>query len=440
MTRYIEIAQSEFVHLVRSPFKTISLILFGAAVIYGCQNGYDLFKTHSNEIISIQANNDKSIANMILQYEEIEQGTIDKPRRDPTIPYWAVWNTPSHAFKYPSPMMVFSLGQSEQYGYYKRVTNWSTIFDSDLAEEIANPERMAIGTLDLNFVLIYLTPILIIILLFNIGGLEKDLRFDNLIYLNNISKERWLLARFSFYYLLTVLLIFMLITPYALFSGVLQSASLEFFNLLLIISLYLLIWFTTFFFINVSGNGSSDHALKMISVWLVFCIIIPGAIHQISSLKYPTNYMTDYLDVSRDQSNKIFELPSETLREELLKAFPSLQTTLYATDTSMNKAIINRSLSGLVNILNKDVARTIEWSSEKKNKFIKSYSRLNPVIYFQNEINALTDTDYYAYKKYRSDIQEMIDIKINLILEDTWNKVTVDKEKYIQYVESFKKL
>ena len=232
----------------------------------------------------------------------------------------------------------------------------------------------------------------------------------------------------------------MLITPYALFSGVLQSASLEFFHLLLIISLYLLIWFITFFFINVSGNGSSDHALKMISVWLVFCIIIPGAIHQISSLKYPTNYMTDYLDVSRDQSNKIFGLPSETLREELLKAFPSLQTTLYATDTSMNKAIINRSLSGLVNILNKDVARTIEWSSEKKNKFIKSYSRLNPVIYFQNEINALTDTDYYAYKKYRSDIQEMIDIKINLILEDTWNKVTVDKEKYIQYVESFKKL
>ena len=46
MTRYIEIARSEFVHLVRSPFKTISLTLFGLAVIYGCQNGYGLFKAH----------------------------------------------------------------------------------------------------------------------------------------------------------------------------------------------------------------------------------------------------------------------------------------------------------------------------------------------------------------------------------------------------------
>ena len=62
--------------------------------------------------------------------------------------------------------MVFSLGQSEQYGYYKRVTNWSTIFDSDLAEEIANPERMAIGTLDLNFVLIYLILYYILFLFF----------------------------------------------------------------------------------------------------------------------------------------------------------------------------------------------------------------------------------------------------------------------------------
>ena len=33
-------------------------------------------------------------------------------------------------------MMTFSLGQAEQYGYYKRVTNWSTTYDSDLAEEI----------------------------------------------------------------------------------------------------------------------------------------------------------------------------------------------------------------------------------------------------------------------------------------------------------------
>ena len=110
--------------------------------------------------------------------------------------------------------MVFSLGQSEQYGYYKRVTNWSSTFDSDLAEEIANPERLAIGTLDFNFVFTYLSPILIIILLFNIGGLERDLKFENLIYLQSISKRSLLFLRFLFYFVLVVLILFILLFFY----------------------------------------------------------------------------------------------------------------------------------------------------------------------------------------------------------------------------------
>jgi ABC-2 type transport system permease protein len=160
MKKYIQIIRSEYIHLIRSPFKTLSLSLFVLAILYSCQNGYALFKKHNIEITNIVANNEDSIAKMLDQYEEIENGTQEKTRRDPTTPYWAIWNTPSYAFKYPSPMMVFSLGQAEQYGYYKKITNWSTTFDSDMAEEIANPERLAIGTLDFNFVFIYLFPII----------------------------------------------------------------------------------------------------------------------------------------------------------------------------------------------------------------------------------------------------------------------------------------
>ena len=438
MKIYMTIVQSEFAHFKRSPFKVISLILFLMAIVYGCQNGYDLLKRHDAEIMSIKSINEDSINKAIIQFEEIEKGTIDKPRRDPTVPYWAIWSTPSYAFKYPSPMMVFSLGQSEQYGYYKRVTNWSTIFDSDLAEEIANPERIAIGTLDFNFVLLYLSPILMIILLFNIGGLEKDLKFDQLIYLNNITKKDWLLSRFTFYYLIIFCSIFCLMVPYALASQVFQYEMSQFFNLIILISLYILLWTALFYFINFFGKGSSDQAIKMISIWLTFCIIIPGAIHQISSLKYPTNYMTDYLDVSREQESEIFKLPADTSRIKLLENFPRLKNTLYAADTSINKSIINRSLSGLVNILNKNVGYKIENSNEEKNEFINKFSMVNPIVFFQNKVNQITKTDYYAYKSYRSDIQEMIDKKINLILDDTWDKIVVDKERYVQYVESFK--
>ena len=74
---------------------------------------------------------------------------------------------------------------------------------------------------------------------------------------------------------------------------------------------------------------------------------------------------------------------------------------------------------------------------KNKNKFIKKLNIINPVTAFQNHINALASTDYYAYLHFRNHIQSIIDKKIRLILEDTWNKVLVSKDTYIEYVNKF---
>ena len=147
--------------------------------------------------------------------------------------------------------------------------------------------------------------------------------------------------------------------------------------------------------------------------------------------------MTDFIDASRDQSDDVFDLPTDSLQIKLLQAFPKLEKTLYAADSVVNKSIINRSLSGLINNLNKNVVGKIEMNNSQKNKLIKKFNLINPVVFFQNQINALTGTDYYAYLSYRNSIQAIIDKKIDLIITETWNKVEVDKEIYSNYVNSF---
>ncbi len=439
MSRFFAITIFELRHFLRSPFKIISLALFIAAGIYACQNGYSLYRIHSSEIRAIKTNNEDYVNKMISQYEEIEKGTEKaRSRRDPTDPYWAIWNVPSYVFKYPSKLMPFSIGQAEQYGYYKRISNWSTIFDSDMAEEIANPERLAIGTLDFSFVFIYLTPIIIIIMLFNIGGLEKDLNFDRLIYVSNISKSQWLIARFAFYFILLCLLIIIVMLPYSFLIEVFKTEGIAFVKLLLIKLGYIFFWFLIFFIINYYGKGSPDQSLKMISVWLLFCIIIPGGVHQLTSLKYPTNYMTDYLDVRRNNNNNFFAFPDQSLRDTLISSFPYLENTVHASDSIPIKPILNKSVSALVNALNKNASNKIKISDEQRNQFIINSYAINPVTYFQNQINHQTKTDYYAFENYKNRIQSMIDEKIDLILNDCWNKEIVDKQKYIFYVESLK--
>ena len=118
--------------------------------------------------------------------------------------------------------------------------------------------------------------------------------------------------------------------------------------------------------------------------------------------------------------------------------YPNLKNTKHALDSIVNERIVNRSISALVNLLNKNVINDIEESNEQKNKFIQSSFILNPVIFFQNKLNHIAQTDYYAYKRYRNRIQELIDKKINLIIFDIWNGVIVDKNYYIKYIENLK--
>lgn len=435
MKQLFSIIQFEFRHFTRSPFKIASLILFIGSAVYGLQNGYTLLDRQNAEIETIQAKNKETIAEVTGWYDAGKKGPDDKPWIDVTTPMRAIWYAPASVLKVPSPLMPFSIGQAEQFGYYKQVTNGSSTFDADLAEEIANPERLAIGTLDFSFVILYLLPVLAIILLFNIGGLERDLGFDQLIKVNHSSSRKWLLARFGFYFLLITGSLLILMLVYAVRANALSGT---FILLYLLIVLYTLLWFAAFYFINLKGKGSANQAIKMASLWLLFCVIIPGGVHQLGSLKYPGNYMTDYLDASRDETYKLYDLSADTVKQRLLAAYPDLTETQYAKDTVANKGIIGNSESGLINKLMKEAAITVENSNEDKNRFIRNTSWFNPVSWFQNRINALCGTDYYAYRRYRTDIQAVIDKKVELLLHDSWNKETVDKKRFLEYVNAFK--
>lgn len=438
MKDFISILQYEFRHFARSSFKTVSLVLFVAAAVYGLQNGYDLFRKQQVEIAGIQAENDEKTNEVANQLEKGEISPEGAPWINLTTPFWAIWKAPTTAVKPPSPLMPYAIGQAEQFGYYKSVTTWSSTFDSDLAEEIANPERLTTGTLDFSFAVLYLLPILAIILLFNIGGLEKDLRFDQLVQVNNRSRKKWLLARFAFYFLLLIGVLLLLMLPYAAITGALKDEFSAFMELVSYTVFYVLIWFVIFYFVNLSKRGSASQALKMVAVWLLLCIVLPGSIHQVASLKYPTSYMTDYIDANRDETYKLWDLPTDSIRSRLLVLYPELSKTKQGKDALTNEEIINDSSSGLVNELMKNTARTIESRNERKNRFIRSTYVFNPVGFFQNKLNAVARSDYYAYSQFRADIQSMIDRKVHTLLFDSWNEETVTKERYLQYVKHFK--
>ena len=54
--------------------------------------------------------------------------------------------------------MPLGIGQSQQYGFYKKINRWSSTYDDDIVEEISNYERLINGNIDFSFLVIFSSP------------------------------------------------------------------------------------------------------------------------------------------------------------------------------------------------------------------------------------------------------------------------------------------
>ena len=431
----IDIISFEFKHFYRSRAKIFSYIFFMVLCVVSIYNGFEMMQKQLNTIKEIKQNQHEQILEKIGWFDQGISGPVDKPWIDIHEPYWSVRSTPTYMIKEPSSLFPLGIGQSEQFGFYKKVNRWSSTYDSDMVEEISNYERLINGNIDFSFLIIFLLPILMIILTYNINGLEKDLKFYKLILSQNRRINNLLINRLLFYVLLIIFSIDILIISVALINYSFLSNMFDVLKLVLIANTYVLAFASFFYFINKKGQSSSSIAFRMISVWLVFCVIIPGSVHQYTSYKYPVNYMTDFLDVNRKQTYEVFKLSNTDLYYILIDLHRDLIDTKKSQEKILDSKLIRRSISTIVNQMNISAANLIEEQNNDKNKIIRSSYFFNPVTYTQNLWNSITETDYNSYRKFRLNIQNSIDKRNDLIIYDSWNDYKVDKDKYMLYLK-----
>jgi len=432
--RYLNVFLFEFHHFRKNISKVITYLIFVLACVYSIYNGFNLYNKQINTISHIE-NEQKNEINKVLGWfdNDLTQQKVD----------WAFKYIPLYTIKNPSPLLPLGIGQAEQYSYYKEIGKWSSTFDADMMEEISNPERLVNGSIDFSFLIIFLLPILLIILTYNIGGLEKDLIFDKLITIQSSSFYKWVLFRFIFYLFLLLLTVIFLIISVVLINDVQSLFNKSIYDLIFLSFLYILFFSIIFYFVIIYSESTSSIAFKMISIWLLFCVILPGSVHQYASLKHPTNYMTDFLDANRNDFYELVSLPAEDIYIKLNNIYPSLETTLYGLQVQKNNGELNdesynalrQTISAIANEMNKAAIADIEGQNNVKNEFIKSTYWFNPISYFLNKWNAYTLTDYNSYYKYRQNIQAYIDVKLRLMVYETWNQNKVNKSVYENYLK-----
>ena len=430
----------EWKHFIRSPFKVTALLLFMLAGGYGLHNGAGLYHDQVAEIEKIDEAVEEERQNYIAYYEEGKTGPEDRPWIDITNPFWAIWFNATHHIKKPSAAIVYSIGQAEQYGFYKRITFRASPYDADMAEEIANPERLQVGTLDFAFVMLFLLPLLLLILLYNIKSEESEKGFLPLIEVQTASKNSWALSRTLFYVALVFVVNFILILYGAMLTNVLTTATQAFGQMVFYALLYLLFWALLFFFTLKNSKSIVSNTLKMVGLWLIFAFVVPAIVHQWLSIEKPANLMTDLIDVKRDGAQTLYDQPDSVIQAKLYALFPAIENSPVAKDRTKINTARNRSYAALVNEIMKESIQQIEADNQEKNKLIRATYWFNPLTFFYNQLNAISQTHYDDYQHYRNEIQALVDLQIRTLVLDMWNEVKVDKEKYTAYYQELSKL
>ena len=433
----INIFLLEWKHFIRSPYKVIAILLFILASVYGIHNSVSLYQTQINEIAKIEERLSEERQEFIKKHLAGDLSTNQNNNsRDYTSPYWALRQFPLYHFKKPSPSMVFSIGQSEQYGFYKRITFNSSPYDNDLSEEIANPERLQIGTFDFSFALLFLLPLVLMILAFNIKSNEIEQGFMSLIEVQVLSKNSWIVARVGFYSFLALLISYGLILYGSLLMTSLQPIKTAMVPMMLYTFFYILFWSTLFLFIIIKNKNLLSIILKMSFSFILFVFVTPGIVHQLLSINYPVNLMTDLIDV-RDQRQELYGKPHDAINSQLKIIYPQIENGSIMNDSLKVKAALSQSIPALVNSLKKNKIGIVENEIQSKIEFVNKFNIINPIVFFQNRINFLSETHYDNYKAYRNDIQTLIDKQIDVLIEDLWSGRKVDENRYAEYLKIF---
>jgi ABC-2 type transport system permease protein len=90
--------------------------------------------------------------------------------------------------------------------------------------------------------------------------------------------------------------------------------------------LYLLFWFAVSFFIISLSKKSGVNAIALLSIWLLLTIVLPAAVNNYISTKYPVPEALSTMLKQRDGYHRKWDVPKEQTMQQFYTAYPQYKS------------------------------------------------------------------------------------------------------------------
>lgn len=286
----------------------IAVALFAAAIGYGASNGVRWVAFQQNAIAEAQQEEAE-------RFRKHEAEIVRITRERATVSAFADPRNPDavgrslgarYAVLPPTPLAALAVGQSDLLPYYFKMTTDAkeTVL---AATEIENPQRLLTGRFDLAFVLIYLYPLLILALTYNLLSAEKEQGTLVLALSQPISVRRLVSAKVMLRFGVFLAAVVSMAVLAMIVGGVQVTAPGVFSRFLMWaagVTLYGLFWFTAAVVVTALGKPSATNAMILAGTWLVLVVLVPSLLSMAATTTNPVPSRVEMIQAMRVASDE----------------------------------------------------------------------------------------------------------------------------------------
>jgi len=200
--------------------------------------------------------------------------------------------------------------------------------------DLVNPYQLLYGNLDLSFIVLYVLPLLIIAFNYNLRSEEEETGTWRLVSVLSKSKIGFLLQKLS----VRMILLFTALSLLFIIAGFVIQIPLDVSFIVFIITsfLYLLFWFAVCFLIVAFKRNSNFNALALLSLWLVLVMLLPAALNNWVTNKYPVPEAYSTFIQQRDGYHQKWDTNKRETVEKFYASYPQFESYGYPDEEGFN--------------------------------------------------------------------------------------------------------
>lgn len=374
--------------------------LLAAAIAYGAHNGAAWVRFQASTLETASGEERARLDTVKRDIEEADAGRVSPPAfLDPRSPA-AVGRRLGvrYAAMPPAPLAALAIGQSDLYPYYFKVSTGSrdTFLNND---EIEHPLHLLSGRFDLAFVILYLYPLLILSLGYNLVSGEKEagtlaLTLSQPVALRTLVAGK-VAMRFAFVLALAVAL--------SLAGAILGGADLIADGSLLRLALwtaavagYGAFWFALAVGINGLGGNSAMNAMALAGIWIALVLLVPSALNVYIKVAHPVPSRVEMINAMRTASSE-----ASAQGSKLLSRYLEDHPEFAAENTNPRDFyVVGIAVQDEVERKMRPVLAAFDEQLDRQQALLDRYRFLSPAIAAQAALHGIAGTGTHRYKHF----------------------------------------